>query len=125
MLLLNNNAINHAEISSIPPSSLRNNQAIEFHLKNLDASDCLGAAVTTLAILAGVFVGLGSRGVKGIRLALLADVGVARAEEVGALLANGQVVCGLVGGLGGGASDHDAGEDGEGRELHFGCCLWW
>lgn len=69
--------------------------------RQLAAGHSLDTAVTTAQAGACVLVGFGCGLVEGVRLALDADARVAGTEEVGALLADGEVVDGLVGaGLG-------------------------
>lgn len=118
-------------------SKQESNQA----LARLATSNGLRAAGVLLEAGARFLVGRGRRLVKGVGLATLANVDVARAEEVFALLAHGEVVCGLVGArlAGGQAGDLDlqwrgcCQDDGRGEgqgdkdgELHFDRVeVWW
>lgn len=100
---------------------------------SLAAGHSLDTAVTTAQAGTCVLIGFGRGLVEGIRLAPDADARVAGAEEVCALLADGEVVGGLVGAGLGKAGCGGGGQDEEGCQLHvdgwvydlWRWCWWW
>lgn len=106
-----------ASTSTIHPS------LTDFHhlrpLITLAAGHSLDTAVTTAQAGTGVLVGLSGLVVESVCLARDADARVAAAEEIRALLADGEVVGGLICAGLGEAGCGGGGQDEKGCELHI------